>query len=138
MSTTDIIAVLHSAHFKKGLLEGYGILVTPEKIVGAKKFKMGFFAALLIDESKLDIATRMKAYEVAKEIQENKDFEIPIRQLLGLELKKPGRLWAGHLQITSTSGEYKVKIVAQTTGTEFRILQTALTLFAPNVLKMVQ
>jgi hypothetical protein len=138
LSTTEIIAVLHSAHFKKGLLEGYGILVTPEKIVGAKKFKMGFFAALLLDESKLDIATRMKAYEVAKEIEENKDFEVPLNQLLGLELKKPGRLWAGHLHITSTGGEYKVKIVAQTTATEFRILQTALTQLAPNVLKMVQ
>jgi len=106
--------------------------------VGAKKFKMGFFAALLLDESKLDIATRMKAYEVAKEIEENKDFEVTLSQLLGLELKKPGRLWAGHLNITSINGEHKVKIVAQTTGTEFRILQTALTQFAPNVLNIIQ
>src|SRR5713101_5239646 len=137
MSTSDIIGVIHSSHLKKGLLEGYGLLVTPEKIVGAKKFKMGAFAALMADETNLSIPVRMEAYEAAKEIEKHKEFELSRSQVLAIEVKKPGTFRGGHLLITSTSGEHKVKLVAQMTPKELQILLTSLSRFAPSILKTV-
>jgi len=127
----EILGGLESLNIFKGILRGYALYVTSERIIGAKmrgrgkelfKFFMGWRGSTKKSlkpfewrgkSVKIPKLTGEDAFRLLKDLEERKDFEVRKHEVQEIELKKPGIFKTGYVKVkTITSKEYKVGIVA--------------------------
>jgi len=128
-----------SANLKKGLIKGYGVYITNKRIIGVKKRGWAIAGAIVGGGVGRAIAKKMTkdlSDKTIKELEQKKDFEAYKDQIKEIELKKPGFMRGGHLQITLKSGE-KTKIKIDGKG-EFEALNTMMNAFKPEALKVIK
>ena len=106
-SGRNLVAVLHTAALSRGTLKGYGLIVTHDALIGAKKYTDNHYLALL---SNLDESGRRGAQQVASTLMQSADFEVAHDEIVAIDIKPPGRFKPGALMLRSGTTELKLTI----------------------------
>ena len=147
---------LESLNISRGILRGYALYVTSERIIGAKmkrrgrelfKLLMGWRGSLKDsltplewrgETAKIPALTGEEARRVLEDVRGRIDFEVKKHEIQKVELRKPGALRPGHVKIRTTTGrEYKVVIVARATE-EYDYLKELFKAFCPERLEVAE
>ena len=105
--------------------------------MGAKKWEGAEYTYFAVISS-LNEKDREEALKIAGELEKKKEFEVSREQVIGIEIKKPGRLAPGHLVFKTSNGEFKVKVSGTfmtATGDILSVLGQKLEEFAPGKVK---
>ena len=122
-----IMGYIHSDCIRPGPLKnGYALLVTKNRIMGARKRRFGSIAAFFAEGVQIDQKYVDKAYEVKTLIEANKDFEFLVEDIKNIELKEPSTSGNGFILIKTQNDEKKLTLDWQMDdnvfGTLFRII----------------
>jgi len=142
MEGERLIAAESTANLRRGLLEGYILIVTDRRMVGFKSLKSGVLGVYSFAEGMADgihgaeRSLREKAMNQASEIlsRKDKDFEIAKEEIVHVELSPPGHVRNGLLRIVPRSGDpIDLGIRVTTAGHPFyRRLVATMQSFAPD------
>ena len=147
----EILGGLESLNIAKGVLRGYALYVTNERIIGAKmkgkellKFLGGWKGDLKKSLTpfewrgttiKVPKLTGEDASRLLEDLKGRTGFEIKKHEIQEIELKKPGMLGGGHVKIKTGAGkEHKIRIIAGGKE-EYEHLKETLQQFCPEKLK---
>ncbi len=139
-----LIAAESTANLRRGLLEGYVLIVTDRRIAGFKSLKSGILGVYSFADGMpdgvlgLEKAQREKVQSQVNGFldRKDKDFEVYKEEVLRVEISPPGPFRNGLLRITPRSGNsIDLGIRVSTSGHPFyRRLLTSVQSFAPDKL----
>ncbi|MBF6604785.1 MAG: hypothetical protein IVW53_04295 [Chloroflexi bacterium] len=98
----DVQLVIHSGALFSGVMKGFGLIFTEDRVIGSKDFTEDHFieAAPLSDDGLKKVVSLLK----------HKQFEVLYSDLQSVEVKSPGKFKPGAFVFHATSGDEQVKI----------------------------
>jgi hypothetical protein len=138
-----------SANFKKGIMSGYGIYATSQRVIGTKKRggvlkgfmvagmlggKAGTVKGNLLRGAFAQAFTKDESAKQIADLEKNKDFEIYKDDIAQIEIKKPGTMHRGHIKIKPKQG--KEVEISMTGREEFEHMRELFGVFLPGAIRV--
>lgn len=115
LTDEGLIGVVWSFAVHRGLDAGYGIVVYYDRIIGCKKGSWNSYLTLYVGPgSKAADKEVADAIEVAKKLEENKEFEVPKDDVVRITYRAPGLLSRGHVIIGARAGDTRIDLASRT------------------------